>query len=485
MSLNEWVQVLLTNTMKDLIDLTNQNSTNGAVIDNLLSYILDSGVLRTGNEKVNGTSVGPHVNVPIADADLDTVVFSGFKFYFKTTHKISSSDITVNISAYDNGNMHYIYLKSDLTTEVLDSIYDSTTGSEDKILLARFTAYEGSIIHFYVCCRNAGTNPFDRNGARYEVISGIQPVAKGNLELSMSDGVIKYSGIDMTSALNTDVLKEEFSNATMNIRYVSTTNAVDWTTVPVTDVITNKILNYTTNTLTTVTAGKFTAQKLFYDYQSQTIIIQYGNVVYDTKNEAIAGASAFSISEPVFTGAFMPIAMIIVKSGDTDLSTSTDFRVISLVDNSSLTSATSIDPEAQSIATTALATAQAAATAASGAQEDATQALSDAGDAQTTADTALTNAGTANTNLGVHTEDTNNPHSVTKSQIGLSNVNNTADADKPVSTATQSALDDLESSLQANMDLKADATTAARVYILNTGDPIPSGIKAGDIIAYR
>lgn len=34
----------------------------------------------------------------------------------------------------------------------------------------------------------------------------------------------------------------------------------------------------------------------------------------------------------------------------------------------------------------------------------------------------------------------NNPHDVTKAQIGLGNVDNTSDADKPVSTATQAAL---------------------------------------------
>lgn len=43
--------------------------------------------------------------------------------------------------------------------------------------------------------------------------------------------------------------------------------------------------------------------------------------------------------------------------------------------------------------------------------------------------------------LEAHTDATNNPHAVTKSQVGLGNCNNTADADKPVSTATQTALD--------------------------------------------
>jgi hypothetical protein len=39
-----------------------------------------------------------------------------------------------------------------------------------------------------------------------------------------------------------------------------------------------------------------------------------------------------------------------------------------------------------------------------------------------------------------HTGNTNNPHGVTKSQVGLGNVDNTSDANKPVSSATQSAL---------------------------------------------
>lgn len=44
------------------------------------------------------------------------------------------------------------------------------------------------------------------------------------------------------------------------------------------------------------------------------------------------------------------------------------------------------------------------------------------------------------TALDAHIADVNNPHEVTKAQVGLGNVDNTADADKPISTATQSAL---------------------------------------------
>lgn len=42
--------------------------------------------------------------------------------------------------------------------------------------------------------------------------------------------------------------------------------------------------------------------------------------------------------------------------------------------------------------------------------------------------------------LSDHTSDTNNPHSVTKAQLGLGSVDNTSDANKPISIATQAAL---------------------------------------------
>lgn len=43
-------------------------------------------------------------------------------------------------------------------------------------------------------------------------------------------------------------------------------------------------------------------------------------------------------------------------------------------------------------------------------------------------------------NVTSHIADNNNPHNVTKEQIGLGNVNNTSDADKPISTATLNEL---------------------------------------------
>lgn len=44
------------------------------------------------------------------------------------------------------------------------------------------------------------------------------------------------------------------------------------------------------------------------------------------------------------------------------------------------------------------------------------------------------------TELAAHTSNIENPHEVTASQVGLGNVDNTSDEDKPISTATQAAL---------------------------------------------
>jgi hypothetical protein len=50
-------------------------------------------------------------------------------------------------------------------------------------------------------------------------------------------------------------------------------------------------------------------------------------------------------------------------------------------------------------------------------------------------------ASTVQVNLNTHTGNTSNPHSVTKTQVGLSNADNTSDANKPISTAVQAAFD--------------------------------------------
>ena len=82
---------------------------------------------------------------------------------------------------------------------------------------------------------------------------------------------------------------------------------------------------------------------------------------------------------------------------------------------------------------------------------------------QITVDALLLKANEAD--LTAHTGNTSNPHSVTKIQVGLGNVDNTSDANKPISTAVQAAL-----------DLKADATALTDKQ--DKGDPVLGTVQA-------
>lgn len=74
---------------------------------------------------------------------------------------------------------------------------------------------------------------------------------------------------------------------------------------------------------------------------------------------------------------------------------------------------------------------------------------------------------TVDNKINAHIADTENPHEVTKAQVGLGNVDNTSDLDKPVSTAQQEALDLKQDVLTAgtNMEITNNTinTTATQI----------------------
>lgn len=85
------------------------------------------------------------------------------------------------------------------------------------------------------------------------------------------------------------------------------------------------------------------------------------------------------------------------------------------------------------------------------------------------------------TNLNAHISNTSNPHSVTKTQVGLGNVDNTSDLNKPVSTAQQAAINtakqdvisgyttaDGELQQQINGQATAISTNASNITALTT-----------------
>lgn len=103
---------------------------------------------------------------------------------------------------------------------------------------------------------------------------------------------------------------------------------------------------------------------------------------------------------------------------------------------------------------------------------------------------------TAQANLDAHIGNKENPHEVTKAQVGLGDVDNTSDVNKPISTATQTALNgklDKTAVVDVTVEaLKGQAADAKSVYdtiqALPTGTDISLGLtgaSVGDIIKVK
>lgn len=88
------------------------------------------------------------------------------------------------------------------------------------------------------------------------------------------------------------------------------------------------------------------------------------------------------------------------------------------------------------------------------------------------ADSTIHVTSTDKTTWNSHVADTSNPHSVTKAQVGLSNVDNTSDANKPVSTAQQTALNN---KLNIAGDNGTQAGVSKLINKLSAGDSVPNG----------
>ena len=87
--------------------------------------------------------------------------------------------------------------------------------------------------------------------------------------------------------------------------------------------------------------------------------------------------------------------------------------------------------------------------------------------------------------LDSHTTNTSNPHNVTKTQVGLGNVDNTSDLNKPISTATQTALGNKVDKVAGKQLSTEDYTTAEKNKLAGLSNytlPTASNTIKGGII---
>ena len=129
--------------------------------------------------------------------------------------------------------------------------------------------------------------------------------------------------------------------------------------------------------------------------------------------------------------------------------------------STSATNASTSETNAATSASNAATSESNAATSASNAATSEANAATSATDAANSAASVSGLTTDINANTAHRNTTTGNPHGVTKADVGLGNVDNTADADKPISTATQTALDAKEPRFTKNTGFNKNLGTTA------------------------
>lgn len=94
-------------------------------------------------------------------------------------------------------------------------------------------------------------------------------------------------------------------------------------------------------------------------------------------------------------------------------------------------------------------------------------------------------AAAVQSNLTSHINNKSNPHSVTKAQVGLGNVDNTSDADKPISTATQTALNGKQATVTGGAStITSNNLTASRVLISDGSGKVAASAVTSTELGY-
>lgn len=87
------------------------------------------------------------------------------------------------------------------------------------------------------------------------------------------------------------------------------------------------------------------------------------------------------------------------------------------------------------------------------------------------------------TAINNHIADKTNPHEVTKAQVGLGNVDNTSDLNKPISTATQTALNTISGNLTDETNARIAADNLINADIDDIQDLIPNQASTSNQLA--
>ena len=105
-----------------------------------------------------------------------------------------------------------------------------------------------------------------------------------------------------------------------------TQNSLDYALASIQDDLNAIIFNV--GQIKDVPTGKFTIQRILWDIYEGTLILQYGDTIYDTFQEAIEGTDLVEYPAPFGKTIYIPMAIMIIKSGISDINNDVESIII-------------------------------------------------------------------------------------------------------------------------------------------------------------
>lgn len=124
--------------------------------------------------------------------------------------------------------------------------------------------------------------------------------------LSTSDTVVRTKGEGLE-------IKPVESYSPSNIIYSTSDNRLNYDSI-LTTIDSNYIVNYSENTYVDVPLGKFSVQRIMYDYLLDLLVIQYGDTIYDSMEDALQSVYAVDYPFPYGTYIFPVLGFMCVQS---------------------------------------------------------------------------------------------------------------------------------------------------------------------------
>ena len=394
----EFNTIDVSSTIGEWVDAFNNNALASTDHTWYLGEMLYNGLLYTGRETIGGQTAVPFVNLNISSVPISELVLDNLYLYFRDINKIKLiNQKTFDLSQYDTSHPMFFYINSSLGFRVSQEFNQAA----NEIMLFRFIIHNGVFSQCYLTAQRFGSNVYD-SAKEFYTVQGCQPLPGGAghlLSLKLDDGQIKRSGIEINDHQIPDIHEIEDNDIPYDLRYITVNNEVDYTANTVSEVDSTQYLNYTTHTLSTVPNNKFTAQRILFDVYTNCLIMQYGDSVFDTMQDALSSLDNMRYPFPYGTLMYIPLGIMFIKKGATDLGDPDECILVQHL-NTTVTNTDSAFFAEDSYARGRI-----------------NAIVNDVTAAQQMAQ----NASDA---VNAHIANTSNPHSVTKAQVGLGNVDN-------------------------------------------------------------